>query len=95
VGLGFPASLIDAIRVGAPITLDDPAERVAAAVVTELLATGDITDAAWAEGLDVLGLAVLTELTTIVGYYGLLGLQMRVFRVPLPDGAEPVVFGTP
>ena len=28
------------------------------------------------------------ELLTLVGYYALLALQLRVFRVPLPEGVD-------
>jgi len=42
-----------------------------------------MTTAAWRA---VLGLPALFELLTIVGYYGMLALQLRVFRVPAPAG---------
>jgi hypothetical protein len=29
------------------------------------------------------------ELLTLVGYYATLALQLRVFRVPAPDGTAP------
>ena len=32
---------------------------------------------------------MLIETLTLFSYYALLALQMRVFRVPLPDGAVP------
>ena len=31
---------------------------------------------------------MLIETLTLFSYYSLLALQMRVFRVPLPEGAE-------
>ena len=33
--------------------------------------------------------AGLFELLTLVGYYAALALQLRVFRVPAPDGTAP------
>ncbi len=89
---GLPAGLVEAIRTGAPAEPDDPAERAAAAVVAQLLATGDVDDEAWAAAVTALGEAGAVELTTLVGYYSLLAMQMRVLRVPLPDGAGGVEF---
>ena len=37
---------------------------------------------------DALGDRMLIEVLTLVGYYALLALQMRVHRVPLPEGAN-------
>ncbi|OLT01497.1 hypothetical protein BJF90_31635 [Pseudonocardia sp. CNS-004] len=89
---GLPADLVEAIRTGAPAEPDDPAERAAAAVVAQLLATGDVDDEAWVAAVTALGEAGAVELTTLVGYYSLLAMQMRVLRVPLPDGAGGVEF---
>jgi hypothetical protein len=44
------------------------------------------------EALDAEQRAVYDALT-LVGYYPLLATQMRVLRVPLPDGAAAVGFG--
>jgi 4-carboxymuconolactone decarboxylase len=87
---GLPAALLEAIRTGAPVEPDDPAERAAAVAVTQLLATGDIDDDAWASAVGALGEAGAVELTTLVGYSSLLAMQMRVLRVPLPPGAPAV-----
>ena len=89
---GLPAALVEAIRTGRPVEPDDPAERAAAVAVTQLLTTGDVDDDAWAGVVDTLGEAGAVELMTLVGYYSLLAMQMRVLRVPLPDGAGPVEF---
>lgn len=92
--VGLPDALVDAVRTGDVVEPEDPAERAAAVAVSQLLAAGDVDDAAWAEAVERLGEAGAVELTTLVGYYSLLALQMRVLRVPLPDGAAPVEFPT-
>ncbi|MHA6617461.1 carboxymuconolactone decarboxylase family protein [Pseudonocardia sp. DLS-67] len=89
---GLPAPLIESVRTGGSVEPGDPAERAAAAVVTQLLATGDVDDDAWAGAVGALGEAGTVELTTLVGYYSLLAMQMRVLRVPLPGGAPAVEF---
>ena len=89
---GLPEPLVEAIRTGGPVQPEDPAERAAAVAVAQLLTTGDLDDDTWAGAVGALGEAGAVELTTLVGYYSLLALQMRVLRVPLPDGAEHVGF---
>ena len=90
--VGLPEALIDAIRTGDPVQPDDPAEQAAVGVVTQLLRTGDVDDAGWDDAVARLGEAGAVELITLVGYYSLLALQMRVLRVPLPDGVAGVDF---
>ena len=45
------------------------------------LLDGDLDDDQLAEASGTLGAAVVFELTTLVGYYSTLALQLRVFRV--------------
>ncbi|WP_062317760.1 carboxymuconolactone decarboxylase family protein [Demequina maris] len=54
-----------------------------AAVVraTVALLDGDLDDEAWAEAEEALGAAGVFELSTLVGYYATLALQLRIFRV--------------
>jgi 4-carboxymuconolactone decarboxylase len=89
---GLPAELVEAVRTGTKIDLADPAERAAAAAVRQLLAAGDLDDETWSALVETLGEAAAVELSTLVGYYSLLAMQLRVLRVPLPDGARAVEF---
>jgi 4-carboxymuconolactone decarboxylase len=80
--LGWSGAVLDAVRAGeVPPGLDDPAERAAHAAVAALLATGDLGAGDWADLLGGLGEAGAVELLTLVGYYRLLALQMRVLRI--------------
>jgi 4-carboxymuconolactone decarboxylase len=63
----------------APLT--DPRERLVASTTLALAAAGDLTDAEFRAARDGLGLAALFEVTTLVGYYATLALQLRAFRV--------------
>lgn len=85
---GVPDDLVEAVRTDTDALPDDPVERAALVATRELLRTGDLDDPAWEAAHAVLGDGGTVELTTLVGYYELLARQMRVFRVPLPDG-EP------
>jgi 4-carboxymuconolactone decarboxylase len=51
--------------------------RLARALVTH----GDLSDQEYAEAEQALGPAAILELSTLVGYYWLLAVQLRIFRV--------------
>lgn len=80
------------LEVDLPLSAEVPEERAALDAAAELLGTGDLSDAAWARTVDALGEAGAVELTTLVGYYTLLAVQLRVLRVPLPEGAAAASF---
>jgi 4-carboxymuconolactone decarboxylase len=63
----------------------EPAEAIVARATAELAASGDLTDESYAVTVTALGVAGVFELTTLVGYYATLALQLRVFRVPAPS----------
>jgi 4-carboxymuconolactone decarboxylase len=78
---------LDSLRSGRPGDLPDPAERLLAETVARLATDGDLDDAAYAEAVELLGRPGLFELTTLVGYYATLALQLQVFRVSAPTEA--------
>ena len=47
-----------------------------------LLEDGDLDDAAYADAAAVLGEAGMIEVSTVIGYYSMVALQLRLFRVP-------------
>lgn len=60
--------------------LADPREAACLTVAMAMVA-GDIDDEIWDECLPPLDQATVFELSTVVGYYATLALQMRIFRV--------------
>jgi 4-carboxymuconolactone decarboxylase len=82
---GLTDAQIEALAAGADVVLDDPAEAAALRVVRALLERSDLTDEEHAEGREILGDQALVELTALVGYYATLALQLRVFRVGVPQ----------
>ena len=64
-------------------------EATVARTAAALVARGDLDDAEYREAVGQVGAAGLFELLTLVGYYAALALQLRVFRVPRPDGLAP------
>ena len=77
-----------AVQDGRPAALA-AREAVVARTVAALAARGDLSDAEYREAVDHIGTPGLFELLTLVGYYATLALQLRVFRVPAPDGTAP------
>ncbi|WP_062289917.1 carboxymuconolactone decarboxylase family protein [Demequina phytophila] len=56
-------------------------DEAAVARATVALLDGDLDDEAWGASSTALGAPAIFELTTLVGYYATLALQLRVFRV--------------
>jgi 4-carboxymuconolactone decarboxylase len=71
-----------AIAGKAPLTLNDPTEACVLSASRALLEEGDLSDDAYAETVKVLGEAGVVELSTVIGYYSMIALQLRLFRVP-------------
>ena len=82
---GLADAELAALRAKGPAfdgpVLDDPREACVLATARALVTTGDLDDEQYAAAVSTLGEADLFELTTLVGYYATLALQMRVFRV--------------
>jgi 4-carboxymuconolactone decarboxylase len=82
--VGRAAGLTDedlaALRRGEVPASADTGER-AALELTRALLRGDVTDDEWSRCAPVVGDRAVFELTTLVGYYATLALQLRVFRV--------------
>ncbi len=75
---------IEALRAGADPGFADEQERVAYAVVRALTGPADLDDQEYAAAVAALGEQALVELSTLVGYYATLALQLRIFRVSDP-----------
>ncbi len=76
VGLTEPE--IEALRAGAAPALADPAEQAVVRATSALL-LGGLDDADYAAAVAAVGERGVFELTTLVGYYAMLALQLRVF----------------
>ncbi|TDC05127.1 carboxymuconolactone decarboxylase family protein [Nonomuraea longispora] len=74
--LGFTDDQLQALRDGSPLSLPED-EQAVLDVARALVARGDLDDDEYAK----LEESVVFELTTLVGYYTTLALQLRVFRV--------------
>jgi 4-carboxymuconolactone decarboxylase len=84
--VGLSDAEVAGLVAGEEVAFEDPAECAVHRVVRALLHASDLTDEEYAAGRDAIGEQGLVELTTLVGYYATLALQLRVFRVTAPDG---------
>ena len=82
---GLEEAELDALRRGDHEAFADERERLIAATARALAEQGDLTEEEFAGGRAALGEEGLFELTTLVGYYATLALQLRIFRVPAPE----------
>jgi 4-carboxymuconolactone decarboxylase len=80
---GLTSDELAALRAGKAPELPDASERVAVELVRALL-DGDVDDATYAAAVTTIGDQAVFEMTTLVGYYATLALQLRVFRVDAP-----------
>jgi 4-carboxymuconolactone decarboxylase len=81
--IGLTDDELAALREDRPF--GDGHDRLVAATASALAARGDLTDEEFAAARDALGSAVVFELTTLVGYYATLAMQLRVFQVDPPN----------
>jgi 4-carboxymuconolactone decarboxylase len=84
---GLDDAELGALRDGQPDSLVDDAEKVVGRTAQALANRGDLTDTEYQSALESMGARALFEVTTLVGYYATLALQLRVYRV-LPPTAE-------
>ncbi len=78
---GLTEPEIEALRAGADPGFADEQERVAYWVTRALVGPADLDDQEYAAAAAALGEEGLVELSTLVGYYAILALQLRIFRV--------------
>lgn len=84
--IGRSAGLTDdemsAIASKQPLELSDPIEACVLRASRALLEDGDLSDADYQAAVQALGEAGVIELSTVIGYYSMVALQLRLFRVP-------------
>ncbi len=89
---GLSSAELASLQRGDAAPSFDDHERHVHTFVASLTRTGDADDAGYDAATAALGVTTVVELVTLVGYYQLLALSMRVYRTPLPEGATPPVW---
>ncbi|MFC0681530.1 carboxymuconolactone decarboxylase family protein [Lysobacter korlensis] len=82
--VGLTEEELSALAGGSvPATIDE--QELPFLEVTQALLRGDLTDEEWEHAVARICEAAVFELSTLVGYYATLALQLRVFRVDPPE----------
>jgi 4-carboxymuconolactone decarboxylase len=96
---GLAESEMTALHAGRMPELTDAAERAVLRATKALLRHGTLSDDEYADAVDATGERGVFELTTLVGYYSMLALQLRVFlgegSASGSDDREPQPLATP
>jgi 4-carboxymuconolactone decarboxylase len=86
---GLDAAIVDAIAAGTrPTKLSDD-EAAIYDFSSELLGTGQVSDATYARVKDRFDERGVMDLVGAIGYYSLVSMVLNVAHVPLPQGVEP------
>ncbi|MEV6342572.1 carboxymuconolactone decarboxylase family protein [Actinoplanes sp. NPDC051851] len=85
---GFGEQELKALRTGDATAFPDPADRLVFDTCAALAERGDLSDSEFTAAVEGLGKPALFELSTLVGYYATLALQLRVFRVESPESLD-------
>lgn len=82
LAVGLEPELVRSLLSGREPEIEDPAEQTVWRTAVRLVEKGDLSDEEYEEVVGVLGPAKVVDLATLIGYYRLIALQLRLFRVP-------------
>ena len=89
---GLNDSLVDALRDRAPLPAMAPNEAAIAEYGLELTRTNHVSQKTFDNAVAHLGVQGLTEYTTLIGYYRMIGLVANSATIDLPDDlTEPLL----
>ena len=88
---GLKPDIADAVAAGTRPAGMAADEATVYDFVSELLGTGQVSDASFQRVKDAFGERGVVDLVGAVGYYSLVSMVLNVARVPLPPGVEPLL----
>ncbi|OLL33267.1 4-carboxymuconolactone decarboxylase [Burkholderia sp. SRS-W-2-2016] len=83
---GVSAEIVEAIRTHAQPHFTQADEALVHAFLTELHRDRKVSDARYAEAVELLGEAGVVDLVGLAGYYTLISMTINVFQVAQPAG---------
>jgi len=89
--LGVDADALEALRKGMPATFGKADEVAVYGMAQELLTTRELSDASYKSATDILGTRGVLDVIAVLGYYGLIAMSMKAFRM-VPDAGAPDPF---
>ncbi len=79
---GVPESVVDALRQGKPPVIEDADADLIYQFSSVFYEQQDVPDDLFAEAVSRFGRKTVVELVGVLGYYSMLAIALRVFRVP-------------
>jgi 4-carboxymuconolactone decarboxylase len=89
IDAGLNPAILDAVAAGRRPEGMSKDETIVYEFVTELLATGSVSDGKYQPALDRFGEGGVMDLVGAVGYYSLVSMVLNVAQVQLPPGETP------
>ena len=89
IDAGLNPAILDAVAAGHRSVEMSSDETIVYEFVSDLLSTGQVTDAHYGAALDRFGERGIMDLVGAVGYYSLVSMVLNVAQVPLPEGEAP------
>jgi 4-carboxymuconolactone decarboxylase len=83
---GISAEALEAIRGGAKPVFTKPDEVAVYEFASELLLNHSVSPSTFAQVEGILGVSGVVDLTGILGYYTLMSMLIRAFKIPVPEG---------
>ena len=85
---GISDAFVDALLDKKPLPKLPDAEQLVVDYATELFGANRVSPGTFQAALNHFGAQLLTELTTMMGYYSMLALNVNAFEVDRPEGGE-------
>jgi 4-carboxymuconolactone decarboxylase len=79
---GVPEAVVEALRQRHPPKIEDPDADLIYRFSTAFYETRDVPDELFGEAVSRFGRRTIVELVGVLGYYSMLAIALRVFRVP-------------
>jgi 4-carboxymuconolactone decarboxylase len=86
IDAGLDPAVLDAVAIGRRPAEMSGDETLVYEFVTELLSTGEVSDARYGAVMERFGERGVMDLVGAVGYYSLVSMVLNVAQVPLPEG---------
>lgn len=86
---GLQRQLVESLRIGQIPTFDRDDERIVYDLARELLETGTVEAPTYDRAIDTLGLDLLIDIVTVVGFYSTASMVSNAFDVAVPGDRRP------
>lgn len=89
---GLSEEQLGALSAGGSVAGLESSEASVLGIARSIVANGDLADAAFDDAVASVGERKLFHIVSLIGYYRATALTLRLWRVPLLEGDEPVFF---